>query len=422
MAPPATGLLASCAEKSADSGCDERKRLLFVAHSGYQGGAEYCLDTLLRQLNRSTYDIFAVFPWQGPLTDSARELGISVEIIPLTWWMNWPHTAWYYKNILIRPFSNVFRLVRFIKKQQIDLVYTNTVSIWESALAARLAGVPHIWHCHEVLGPGMTRHHLLPMGFHYKMIDRFADRIIFESNASKNACASFRDNPKSEVVYNSLRFSSEDLESPYSGDRQKFELQREDRVVAFIGQFCERKNPLAVLRAVSRIRHMSGLRCLLVGEGPLRDALVDAIHDLKLEEICSLVPFQADISSLMRCVDLVVLPSREESFGLVLVEAGALNRPVIATRTQGPTEIVVDGETGYLVDIDNDEQLAEKIETLLNNEHERQRMGTAASLRVQELFSAARNARKVERLIEDVMMKLQSTRRMSTRNRTGGRS
>lgn len=380
-----------------------RKRLLFVGHSGFQGGAEYCLDTLLRHVNRSAYDVFAVFPWQGPLTESARQLGIPVQIIPITWWMNCPHSAWYYKNLLARSIPNILRLVRLIKKLQIDLVYTNTISIWESAMAARLARVRHIWHCHEVLGPGATKYHLLPLWLHYKLIDYTADRIIFESEASKNACASFRDNPKSAVVYNSLRFSPDVLDSPANGDRQKYGLRQEDRIVAFIGQFCERKNPLAVLRAMARLRHVSNLRCLLVGEGPLDHALASEIGRLGLEGVCSLVPFQRDVSPLMRCIDVLVLPSRHESFGLVLVEAGALGKPVIATRTQGPTEIVVDGETGFLVDIDNEEQLASKLEALLNCEQERRRMGAAAARRVQQFYSPVHNTRKVEQLIDSLM-------------------
>jgi glycosyltransferase involved in cell wall biosynthesis len=377
--------------------------VLFVAHSAFQGGAELCLDTILKHVDQSIYEVFAVFPWEGPLTESTRQFGIPVEIIPLMWWMNWPRSVWYYKNILARSIPNVFRLVRLIKKQRIDLVYTNTVSIWESALAARLAGVRHIWHCHEVLGPGTTKHHLLPMWLHYKLIERLSHRIIFESESSRKTCAYLKDNPKCEVVYNSLRFSPDVLETPCNGDRQRFGLRQEDRVVAFIGQFCERKNPFALLRAIARIRHVDGLRCLLVGNGPLGDALTREIEVLGLERICSLIDFQPDVSVIMRCIDLLVLPSREESFGLVLVEAGALGKPVIATRTQGPTEIVVDGETGFLVDVDNEVQLAEKIETLLSCESERQRMGTAASRRVHELFSAARNTRKVEQVIDDVL-------------------
>jgi glycosyltransferase involved in cell wall biosynthesis len=385
------------------TGGDSRKRLLFVGHSAYQGGAELCLDTILRHIDRTRYDVYTVFPWRGPLTESTLQLGIPVEIIPITWWMNWPLSFWYYKNLIGRSMWNVVRLVNFIKRHQIDLVYTNTVSIWESALASRLAGVRHIWHCHEVLGPGSTKHHILPMWLHYQLIGRLSHRIIFESESSKKACACFKDNPKSAVVYNSLRFSSEVLGASCIGDRQKLGLREGDRVVAFVGQFCERKNPSAVLRAVARIRKLEGLRCLLVGSGPLRGSLEKEIRALGLERICSVLDFQPDVSGLMRSIDLLVLPSREESFGLVLVEAGAFAKPVIATRTQGPAEIVVDGETGYLVEVDDDAQMADKMAALLSSDSERRRMGSAGLRRARELFCAEENTRKIQQLIDDVL-------------------
>jgi glycosyltransferase involved in cell wall biosynthesis len=317
--------------------------------------------------------------------------------------MYWPPSLWYYKNLLTQSMPNVLRLVRIIKKHRIDLVYTNTISIWESAVASRLARVPHIWHCHEVLGPGTTKYHVLPMWLHYRLIDRLSRRIVFESESSRKACEVFRDNPKSAVVYNSLRFEPEALDTSRPGDRQRFGLAGEDRVVAFVGQFLERKNPFALLRAVARIRHLDRLRCLFVGSGPLREALEKEIRTLGLERICSVLDFQPDVRELMRCIDLLVLPSREESFGLVLVEAGAFGKPVIATRTQGPTEIVADGETGYLVEVDDDAQLADRIAALLGDEAERRRMGAAARHRVRELFSAERNTRKVQQLIDEVL-------------------
>src|SRR5690348_8243542 len=115
-----------------------RQRILFLGHSPLRGGAELCLDTLLRHLTLPKEDVFVVFPWEGPLSRSAREMGYTVYILPITWWMNSSHSLWYYKNIALRFIPNILQLARLIKKLRIDLVYTNTVSIWESAFAARL--------------------------------------------------------------------------------------------------------------------------------------------------------------------------------------------------------------------------------------------------------------------------------------------
>ena len=74
------------------------KRILFAAHSALQGGAELCLDTTLRHLGRTRHEPYAIFPFEGPMAKSARDLGIPVEIVPLNWWIYWPHSAWYFKK------------------------------------------------------------------------------------------------------------------------------------------------------------------------------------------------------------------------------------------------------------------------------------------------------------------------------------
>jgi glycosyltransferase involved in cell wall biosynthesis len=111
---------------------------------------------------------------------------------------------------------------------------------------------------------------------------------------------------------------------------------------------------------------------------------------------CRIIPFQPDIRPVLEAADVLVLTSEEESFGLVLIEAGAYECPVVATRTQGPQEIVVDGETGYLVEPGNEEQLAEKLELLTSSAALRKKMGRAGANRVRELFSAEKNTAKIE--------------------------
>src|SRR6516164_140577 len=97
---------------SAESGGrrESKGRLLFVAHSASQGGGELCLDTLLRELDRDKYSATVVFPWDGPMADSARALGYDVDVRPAIWWMGWDFSIWYFKTLLIRTLPNIFWL------------------------------------------------------------------------------------------------------------------------------------------------------------------------------------------------------------------------------------------------------------------------------------------------------------------------
>src|SRR6185312_15734846 len=119
--------------------------------------------------------------------------------------------------------------------------------LFEGAMAARLAGVPHVWHVHEVLKTGNVTHAVLPLGCIKKMFRWLSRRIIFESNASRNVFAGMGEDAKSTVVYNCVRIPDRPPALTADEARRRFGLRSEDRVVSFVGRFSERKNPLLLL-------------------------------------------------------------------------------------------------------------------------------------------------------------------------------
>jgi len=181
-------------------------RVLVAAHSGSQGGGELCLDTTLRHLDRSKFEPAVCFAWDGPMAESARQMGLAVEILPLAWWMGFEWSAWHVKNLLVGCLPRIRHLVRRIRREHIDLVYTNTAVIFEAAVAARLAGVPHVWHVHEVLAPRHMRPRVLPLGSIVRQIGRLSQRVIFESNSAREVCLGRISADKAVTIYNSVRF------------------------------------------------------------------------------------------------------------------------------------------------------------------------------------------------------------------------
>src|SRR5215469_3753614 len=234
-----------------------RTSLLIVAHSPWRGGAEYCLDTTLRHLDRKRFDATVVFPFEGPMSEAAREYGYDVCISPLCYCLNFDKDAWYWKNLLGRSWANVLRVRRIVRETNAELVYTNCASIFESALAARLAGVPHIWHVHEVLADGNRMHQLVPLRTLKRLIYRLSDRIVFESDSARRVFETSTPTDKSVVVHNSVRALDDVHLQSFTGgrgigDRARFGLSVQDHVVGFVGQFNDRKNPLALIRALAK--------------------------------------------------------------------------------------------------------------------------------------------------------------------------
>jgi glycosyltransferase involved in cell wall biosynthesis len=146
------------------------------------------------------------------------------------------------------------------------------------------------------------------------------------------------------------------------------------------------------------MRHVTaqspGALCLNAGAGSQQLPIQQQIQLASLERNVQLLGFRNDVPSLMAAADVFVLPSLVESFGLVIVEAMALGRPVIATSAGGPLEIVVHEETGLLVPPANPQALAQAILRLLANPAQARQMGAAGQARARQRYTAERMAKE----------------------------
>jgi glycosyltransferase involved in cell wall biosynthesis len=378
---------------------DRPLRVLIVAHSGQQGGAELCLDTALRRLDRTRVDAVVVFANEGPMADSARALGYEVEVMPLSWWLYVDANRWYFKNLLGGCWPRIRRLAALIRERKIDVVYTNTAVIFEGAMAARTAGVPHVWHIHEVLGASQGLRSLAPVPWIQKFIRRYSTTVVFESEAARRVFEALTPLEHASVIPNSLRFDVDDCQQPPAPARAQLNLPPDAWVVGFVGQLIDRKNPLDLVDAFAQVRRRDDVRLLIVGDGPLRPTVEARIKSRGVESACRVAPFQQDVRPVLAAIDVLALPSTHESFGLVLIEAGACGKPAVAYRSQGPEEIIVDSVTGLLLPHNSASGLAAAIQSLHDDRDRCRQLGAAARLHVRERFDAAANARRLEQCL-----------------------
>jgi glycosyltransferase involved in cell wall biosynthesis len=162
------------------------------------------------------------------------------------------------------------------------------------------------------------------------------------------------------------------------------------------------KDVPTLIRAMGEVvRRLPGAVCVVAGEGRQRDALCAQIGAAGLEGRVRLLGFRDDVTSIMAAGDVFVLPSLAEPFGLVLLEAMALGRPVVATRAGGPAEIVVDGGTGLLVPPGSPAEMSEALLACLNSEVG-WRMGEAGRRRYETEFTAERMSRATAAVYERV--------------------
>ncbi|MDH3443515.1 MAG: glycosyltransferase family 4 protein, partial [Deltaproteobacteria bacterium] len=125
--------------------------------------------------------------------------------------------------------------------------------------------------------------------------------------------------------------------------------------------------------------------------------------ELALGDNVKVIGFQNDVVSFLDAIDVFAFATRSEGFGLVLVEAMAAGKPVVASKIAPLTEIVIDGETGVLVESDNSRAFAVSLSRLLSSAKERHRMGGLGQQRVQTHFTAERMSHETQMLYQALL-------------------
>ncbi len=169
----------------------------------------------------------------------------------------------------------------------------------------------------------------------------------------------------------------------------------------FVGRLVPQKALGNLLTAFTQLEHPDA-RLVLVGDGPLKGCLERQVQSAGMLERVRFTGFREDIPSVMSAVDVLVLGSDYEGFGLVLLEAMAAGKPVLATYVSAIPEVVVDGETGILVPPRNPQAMATGMDALMDSS-KRQRMGQAAAVRVREKFCLKRMVQQTQRIYDRVL-------------------
>lgn len=163
-------------------------------------------------------------------------------------------------------------------------------------------------------------------------------------------------------------------------------------LIGAVGRLAEVKNQAFLLRAFASYcerrpsaRSHAGL--VLVGDGPLRSMLETLADTLGIADRCWFAGDRSDVDQLLPELDLFVLPSLNEGISNTVLEAMSSGLPVIATRVGGNPELVDEGATGYLVDVNDENALVERMDRLLGDRSLRRRMGQAGRRKIEADFN-----------------------------------
>jgi glycosyltransferase involved in cell wall biosynthesis len=300
--------------------------------------------------------------------------------------------------------AQIFRLKKFLKNQQIDLLCThgykaNFLSFW----SVWGTGIPQIAFVRGWTGEDWK----------VKLYDwldrfwiRFADRIVCVSEAKKNELIKLRvPAEKIEVIYNAYSPQRVKL-NPGFNLRAQLKLPADSKIVAGFGRLSPEKGQKYLILAAKQIVEQGHqIKFLIFGEGKDRRFLEKLVGESNLQGTVFLAGFVGNIFDYMNQVDLIVNPSLTEGLPNVILEALALKKPVVATAVGGTPEIIEDQKTGYLVPPADPAALADKILYALQHSEESRKMAWAGFNLLQTKFSLEIQTQKLQNLYRQVVRK-----------------
>ncbi len=386
-------------------------RVAYIDQAGdIGGGAEEALLDILRYMDRERIEPVllhaeraewlrdvemaelrtrAVFPESDPVFEHSREALSSLgERLAGLW----------------QSIGPVRKLRIALSAEDVDIVHTNSLKCHIlGGLAARWLRKPLVWDVRDILEPGSARSLLV------EVAHVTHPHIVAMSSAVAESLADA--GCDTTVVLGARPMDKYVPLAPDEKLREAIGLKPGDKVLSVIARLTPWKGHQTLLDAFRRVLDDEPeARLLVIGDSGFwtddyRDELKQQAEDLGCAEAVHWLGFREDIPQLLALTDVMVLPSKDEPFGIVLVEAMAAGKPVVATRTGGPLDIVEERVTGLLVEAGNDKQLADAILQLLGDPERAAAMGKAGRKRAEEHFDISRGLRQLyevyDRVLED---------------------
>jgi glycosyltransferase involved in cell wall biosynthesis len=356
-------------------------KLLQICSARSIGGGERYLADLSNSLTERGHDVFVALAPDAPLKDELSGVPKGNFLFSRM------------RNAL--DIFSAFELADFARRNNIEIIHAHLARDYPlAALTARIANKPFV----------LTRHVLFPL----KRLQKYFLKNVRGIIAPSNAIA--------ESIKKQNLFSPDKITIIRYGIHLKHfsrveKTPDETFVVGTIGHLAPIKGHDVFVRAAAIVlKKQPNIRFVIVGEDKLpsgknRRELEDLIGQLNLKSKIELAGWTDDVRPFLQKFDLFVSAARAEAFGLVIVEAMLYGLPVVATRSEGATEIIEDGTSGILTPNEDAEAMANTILELFEDENERERLNSNARRRVEEHFSLDRMVTKTEEFYRCVVEK-----------------
>ena len=376
----------------------QRINLLYVITKLELGGAQKQLLSLIKHLNKEKFNPFLFTTKDGLLLSEALSIGELT--LKKSRYLERP----------INPLRDLLALIEiysFIKKNNIEIVHTHSSKAGIlGRLAARLAKVKII--VHTVHGWSFNDCQLRPIRLFFIWLERlaasFTNKLILVSNYDKQKGLDNRigTENKYSLIHYGINYTEFNIRE--QNIRKELGIDTNELVVGMVSCFKPQKSPQDFIKLAFLVnRVLPNTKFLLVGDGILRRLIESLIVKFNLQNCVILTGWRRDIPKILAVVDIFVLTSLWEGLPIAALEAMASGKPVVATCTGGIEDIIMEGNSGFLVPPRDINKMSKRLINLLKDETLRTQMGQNSRESLDSNFSLTKMIGENENLYEDLI-------------------
>jgi glycosyltransferase involved in cell wall biosynthesis len=381
--------------------CDPPRVLHLISSSGFFG-ADNMLVELSKELRHTGYTpIIGVFKnIHNPhveVAEKAKQYHFPVTLFPCNGRLD---------------LKTIISIRRFLEKQNIGIIHTHGYKSNLYALAASMGkSLPRVATCHNWLGddPKMKFYARLDKFF----LNRF-NRVIAVSDSVKQEILNHNISAnKVLTIFNGIDTNRFNDPKKVESARREFGIGKGCKVIGTVGRLSEEKGHIHLLNAATKVsQEYPKVVFLIVGDGPLRNHLEEKASAIgqtqHLEKNGPESPFiftgvRSDMPAIYSLMDIFVLPSLTEGLPMVLLEAMASQKPIVATTVGAIPKVIEHGHSGLLVRPGDAKELAKAITDLLANPQKADKIAKNGHQRVLNHFSSKKMAEKYIDVYQDVL-------------------
>lgn len=384
---------------------DRAQQVAVFSHSLERNGANIFLRILLAKAadeGRQNFELYS--PSDGPMKKDFEAMGVKVNIVD-------PKEAGYMQTMKS-------------ELQRFGAVFANTIMRAEVVRLSQQLGMPYVWVIHEAW-PREEFDHYASKVFQQEGINAGIIKealaevepelgtVCFPAKVQQGLYDGLVNSEACKVVYNGIPLDSIDhFKSTKDRKAVRAELgyTDDDFVVLHLGTVCGRKCQDITAQAFSRLVNKDGVKnakLLMVGARYIRDHEIQFINKVKgylqegnVEHLAQILDIQEEVLRFYMAADVVLVPSKNEVLPLVVAEAQAFKKPVVASKIDGIPEALDDGQEGFLIPPCNPDALADAVLKVYKDENLRVQMGERGRKRVETQFSHGGMTAKYQALID----------------------